>query len=140
MVQEGMSCNDQVINFDDFHQQFLNNHPSTIEEDFEGENLISEMTSQQTAPEGTDRKTNQIFQMQAEINRSEIKREEPACVQILNSEPVRRFQLPDDKGSDSSSEKENQQWNNPTKSFNKDFRNNLTVKPEVLDFGTIFIG
>lgn len=56
------------------------------------------MTSQQTAPEGTDRKHNQIQQIAEEINKSELKREEPAhhaeaspAVQILNSEPVRRF-------------------------------------------------
>lgn len=56
-----------MMNFDDFHQQFLNNHPSTIEEDFEGENLPSEMTSQQTAPELTDRKHQTNLQM-SELN------------------------------------------------------------------------
>lgn len=45
LSEDTLAQSQRVINFDDFHQQFLNNHPSTIEEDFEGENLISEMTS-----------------------------------------------------------------------------------------------
>lgn len=39
---------DQRQNFDDFHDQFLNNHISTIEEDFEGENMTSEFSTQRT--------------------------------------------------------------------------------------------
>lgn len=103
-----MSLNQRAINFDDFHQQFLNNHPSTIEEDFEGENLISEMTSQKTYPNHTDRKDKP----------SETKRVSPS-VQILNSEPVRRFQLP----SDSSMKTDR-----------------LAVTPELVDLGTVYIG
>lgn len=32
----------------DFHEQFLNNHISTIAEDFEGENMTSEFSTQRT--------------------------------------------------------------------------------------------
>ena len=34
--------------YQDFHEQFLNNHISTIEEDFEGENMTSEFSTQRT--------------------------------------------------------------------------------------------
>lgn len=36
------------MNAEDFHEQFLNNHIATIEEDFEGENLTSDFSTQQS--------------------------------------------------------------------------------------------
>ncbi len=34
--------------YQDFHEQFLNNHIATIEEDCEGENMTSEFSTQRT--------------------------------------------------------------------------------------------
>ena len=46
--ETGASEQQQTQEFADFHEQFLNNHISTIDEDFEGENMTSEFSTQRT--------------------------------------------------------------------------------------------
>ena len=170
---------DQQQNFDDFHDQFLNNHISTIEEDFEGENMTSEFSTQRTnakdLPGGSDRgragnhpggsgsASGSVSQKGEtplprdldDINGNQAQQhpvDSSLAVTILNSEPVRRFHLPESSSEKCTparnyAEQEEQdnlqsQINMISKQTPKQRRgqaNFLEVDPQVVDFGTIFI-